>query len=175
MDFPFWKHTQKAAVKHTAVKWNPDSEQRTHSFTERAFQHPRVFQFWWGIINQNYFNACLPQTVHVFQDSITEQNISLRATAQHVHSNKALRAGTGCQFYKMLFSSRYTATANPSAINKKFILTPLTSKYTNQGTDFTITASLYDCFSSCAMTWEHVLLGRDWDFYSWEHPRVTRE
>lgn len=32
------------------------------------------------------------QTVHVFQDSIPAQNISVSATEQHVHSNKAVGA-----------------------------------------------------------------------------------
>lgn len=49
-------------------------------------------------------------------------------------------------------------------LTKRLYFQPLTSNYTNQGTDFTTTASLYDRFPSYAMTWEHVLLGRDWDF-----------
>lgn len=39
------------------------------------------------------------QTVLVFQDVITGQNISVSAT-EHGHSNKARGAVTGCQFYK---------------------------------------------------------------------------
>jgi len=128
-----------------------------HGLTKWAF--PCVFQFRWGIINHNYLNTCLLQTVRVFQDSITEQNISLCATSNMSTTTKHQELWLDASSTKFYSSSRYIVTANQLSVNKDFTLTqPLNIKYnyTNECIDFTINASLYYRFSSYAMA-PHVL------------------